>query len=110
MSEIDARPRVRVQRTAAADEVVLIRTLINHPMESGNRIGPDGARVPRHIINRFVCSFNNELVLDMEVGPSVSANPFFEFEARVPASGTFHFSWYDDSGTIFQDSATIEVG
>lgn len=109
MTEIDARPRIRVQRTASKDEIVLIRTMINHPMESGNRIGPDGERVPRHIINRFVCSFNNELVLDMEIGPSISANPFFEFEARVPETGTFNFFWYDDSGMIFQDSATIEV-
>lgn len=86
MSGFDARPRVRVPRTASVDEVVLVRTLINHPMENGHRVDTDGNTVPRHIINRFTCTFNGETVIDMEIEPSLSANPFIEFEARVPES------------------------
>lgn len=109
MSTIDARPRVRVPRTASADEVVLVRTLISHPMENGHRIDADGNTVPRHIINRFTCTFNGEVVLDMEIEPSLSANPFIEFEARVPESGEFAFTWLDDDGSVYEDSASIAV-
>lgn len=110
MSGFDARPRVRVPRTASVDEVVLVRTLINHPMENGHRIDADGNTVPRHIINRFTCTFNGETVIDMEIEPSLSANPFIEFEARVPESGEFAFTWLDDDGSVYEDSASITVG
>lgn len=109
MTDLDARSRLRVPSQAARDEVVQIRTLISHPMENGSRVGPDGAVVPRRIINRFICTFNDQRVFEMDIGPSVSANPFIEFDARVPASGRFYFEWHDDSGAIYRDSATIEV-
>ncbi|MCC5983204.1 MAG: thiosulfate oxidation carrier complex protein SoxZ [Rhodobacteraceae bacterium] len=109
MDTIDARPRVRVPRTASPGEVVQIRTLANHPMENGERIDADGNRVPRHIIHRFVCTFNDETVIEMDIEPSLAANPFIEFEAEVPESGTFHFAWHDDNGDIYEATADIEV-
>lgn len=109
MEKIDARPRVRVPRTASAGDVVQVRTLINHPMENGHRIDTEGQTVPRHIVNRFVCTFNGETVIEMEIEPSLSSDPFFEFEARVAESGTFQFAWYDDNGDIYQADGSIEV-
>ena len=46
-------PRVRVPRDAAAGESIVIKTLISHPMESGQRKDGDGNLIPRSIINRF---------------------------------------------------------
>lgn len=109
MNDIDARSRIRVPSHAARDEVVQVRTSITHPMENGARVSPDGTPVPRRIINRFICTFNDQRVLDMDIGPGVSANPFLEFDARVPASGRFYFEWQDDSGAVYRDSASIEV-
>lgn len=109
MTDFDARSRLRVPTHATPGEVVQIRTLITHPMENGARVGPDGAVVPRRIINRFICTFNDQRVVDMDIGPSLSANPYVEFDAQVPASGRFYFEWYDDSGAIYRDSASIEV-
>lgn len=109
MNKIDARPRVRVPRTATVGEVVQIRTLINHPMENGHRLGADGVAVPRHIVNRFVCTFNGQTVLEIDIEPSLSADPFIEFEARVDESGTFQFAWFDDNGDLYQASGDIVV-
>lgn len=109
METIDARPRVRVPRTARVDEVVQIRTLINHPMENGHRVDAEGNTVPRHIINRFVCTFNSQTVVEIDIEPSLSADPFIEFEARVSESGTFQFAWFDDNGDMYQASGNIEV-
>jgi len=109
MNDIDARSRIRVPSHAARDAVVQIRALITHPMENGSRMGPDDAVVPRRIIHRFICTFNDQRVLDIDIGPSVSANPFLEFDALVPASGRFYFEWHDDSGAVYRDSASIEV-
>jgi len=106
----DIRARVRVPRQAALNEVVNIRTLVQHPMHNGHTGDADGNIIPRHILNRFTCRFNGELVLDMEIEPSLSADPYIEFNARVPESGTFEFAWHDDDGTIHTAESSITVG
>ena len=103
----DVRPRIRAPRDAAAGSSVNIRTLISHPMESGTRRDSDGTLVPRQIINRFACTFNGRSVIDMDIEPGVSANPYIEFDAVVDQSGTFEFTWHDDDGTVY--SATHEI-
>lgn len=109
MDPVNVSPRVRVPRNAAADEIVTVRALVNHPMESGQRRDAAGQLVPRRIINRFTVTFNGTLVIDVEVSPAVSSNPFFQFEARVPESGTFTFTWVDDSGDVYSETAEITV-
>ena len=76
-------PRVRAPREASAGEVVSVRTLISHPMESGMRRDGDGNTIPRSTINRFVCTFNGETVVDVTMEPSIATNPYFQFEAKV---------------------------
>lgn len=108
MSEV--KPRVRVPKTAQAGEVVVLKTLINHDMESGLRKDRDGNVIPRRIINHFTCTFNGEVVIDVAMEPGISVNPYFEFEATVPASGTFTFRWVDDDGSVYEASEDITVG
>lgn len=103
------RPRVKVPRSASAGDVITIKTLISHPMESGQRKDSSGNPIPRSIINRFVCDFNGQNVIDVTMEPAISTNPYFEFEAKVPESGEFKFTWYDDDGSVYEDSQSIEV-
>ena len=105
----NVKPRVRVPDEASAGEVITIKTLISHPMESGQRKDGDGNTIPRSIINRFTCAFNGENVIDVTMEPAISTNPYFEFEAVVPESGTFEFTWYDDDGDVYTDSKEITV-
>ncbi len=102
-------PRVRVPRDAAAGEAITIKTLISHPMESGQRKDGDGNLIPRSIINRFTCEFNGEMVIDVTLEPAISTNPFLEFQATVPEAGAFVFTWYDDDGDIYTDTKEIAV-
>ena len=105
----DAKPRVKVPKSAAAGEVITIKTLIRHAMESGQRKDSDGNVIPRSIINRFTCDFNGQNVIDITLEPSISTNPYFEFDATVPETGEFKFTWYDDDGSVYEDSKPIEV-
>ncbi|MEN8709962.1 MAG: thiosulfate oxidation carrier complex protein SoxZ, partial [Paracoccaceae bacterium] len=57
------KPRVKVPRSAAAGETVTLKTLISHPMESGQSKDSDGNPIPRSIINRFTCEFNGNSVV-----------------------------------------------
>ncbi len=105
----NVKPRVKVPSKASAGEVVTIKTLISHPMESGQRKGKDGNLIPRSIINRFTCDLNGANVIDITIEPAVSTNPYFEFDAKVDASGEFKFTWYDDDGSVYEDAKSIEV-
>ncbi len=103
------KPRVKVPKSAAKDEVITIKTLISHKMESGQRKGKDGKIIPRQIINKFVCAFNGKPVFSCDIEPAVSANPYFEFNAKVAESGTFKFTWVDDDGSVYETESSIEV-
>jgi len=100
---------VKVPATAAKDEVITIKTLISHTMESGQRKGSDGNPIPRQIINTFTAEFNGAKVFEAELEPAISANPYFEFTMRVPESGTIKFTWVDDNGSVYSEEQTIEV-
>lgn len=106
---MSARPRVRLPSSASAGEVVEIKTLISHQMESGQRRDSDGNTIPRQIINHFACTFNGEMVFECDIEPAVSANPYMEFSAKVNESGTFKFTWTDDDGSVYETEESIEV-
>ncbi|MEJ8573042.1 thiosulfate oxidation carrier complex protein SoxZ [Microbaculum marinum] len=105
----ESKPRVKVPKTAAKGEVITIKTLINHTMESGQRKDSDGNPIPRQIINMFTAEFNGSKVFEAEIEPAISANPYFEFTMRVPESGTIRFTWVDDDGSVYSEEQAIEV-
>ncbi|REC55630.1 thiosulfate oxidation carrier complex protein SoxZ [Rhodosalinus sediminis] len=105
----NVRPRVRTPRSASAGDVATIKTLISHPMESGQRKDSQGNTIPRQIINRFTCDFNGENVIDVTMEPAISTNPYFEFEVKIPESGDFQFTWYDDDGSVYEETKSVEV-
>jgi sulfur-oxidizing protein SoxZ len=105
----DVKPRVKVPKSASAGEVITIKTLINHKMESGFRKDKKGNLIPQQIINKFTAEFNGKPVFAADVRPAVSANPYFQFTAKVPESGTFKFTWVDDDGTIYTEEKSIKV-
>ena len=103
------KPRVKVPKSASAGETITIKTLISHPMESGQRKDGDGNVIPRSIINRFVVDFNGENVIDVTLEPAISTNPYFQFDAVVPEAGNFKFTWYDDDGSVYEETKSIAV-
>jgi len=104
-----AKPRIKVPKTASAGEVIKIKALVSHTMESGQRKDKDGNVIPRKIINKFECTFNDDPVFGCDIDPAVSANPFIEFRAKVNESGTFKLIWTDDDGSVIEGEKSIEV-
>ncbi|MEL6768802.1 MAG: thiosulfate oxidation carrier complex protein SoxZ [Pseudomonadota bacterium] len=105
------KPRVKVPRSAAAGEVITIKTLISHPMESGQRKDKKtGELIPRRIINHFTAKFNGEVVFDATIEPAVSTNPYFAFDMIVPEAGTLTFEWVDDDGSVYTTEKKIAIG
>jgi sulfur-oxidizing protein SoxZ len=103
------KPRLRVPSEAKRGDVIVIRTLIPHPMETGLRKDDGGNLVPRKIINKFACDFNGTPVFSMDLEPAIAANPYVQFTAKVEESGTFTFTWTDDDGSVTTAKENIAV-
>ncbi len=108
-----ARALITMPATAKRGDVVEIRTLIAHPMETGYRPGEDGAIVPRNLIRRFTCHYHDGrdevLVFSAELFPAVAANPFIAFSTVATASGTLRFSWSGDQGFTQTETVSLVV-
>ena len=91
-------PRVKVPDKAKVGEVIQIKTLISHLMETGQRKEPDGKPIPRKIINSFTAKFAGKDVFSAELFPGISANPYVSFFMKVPGPGEFEFTWVEDGG------------
>ena len=104
-----ARVLINLPTRAKRGEVIEIKTLIAHPMETGYRLGPTGAVIPRDIINRFTCTYNGDEVFRGELHPAISANPFIAFSTVVTETGELVFSWTDDRGQIQTETRQINV-
>ncbi len=100
---------VNVPPRARRGEVIEIKTLISHPMETGYRRTQLGTQVPRDIIRLFVCTYNGTEVFRAELHPAIAANPFFAFSTVATESGTIAFQWTGDNGFSATESAAITV-
>ena len=104
-----ANPRIKLPESAKIGEVIEVKSLITHIMETGNRHDKYGKLIPRDIINLFVAKYAGQAVFRAEFGTGISANPFVAFQMRVPGPGTFEFSWTDDHGVTTVASAPLAL-
>ncbi|MEQ1671292.1 MAG: thiosulfate oxidation carrier complex protein SoxZ [Hyphomicrobium sp.] len=103
------KPRIKLPDTVKTGDVIEVKTLITHVMETGNRKDSAGKPVPRDILNTFVAKYGQDEVFRAELSPGISANPYISFQMRVPGPGTFEFSWTDDHGVTTVETTALNV-
>ena len=89
-----AKARINVPRDVAAGDVIEIKTLITHPMETGFRVDTLGVKIPRNILTNFEVTFEGTLVFAAELQPGIAANPYISFFFKATSSGTLAFHWW----------------
>ncbi len=104
-----ARTLLTVPKAAKRGEVIEIRALIAHPMETGFRANSNGRVEPRDIIRRFVCRYNGEQVFSAELFSAVSANPYLVFHTVATESGNLEFEWAGDNNFSQVERVAITV-
>ena len=100
---------INVPARAKRGEIITIKTLISHIMETGFRHGVTGDLIPRDIITSFVCRYNGEEIFRAELFPACAANPFITFTTVATESGTLTFTWSGDNGFAATETASIAV-
>ena len=103
------KPRIRMPSEAKRGDVIEIKTLISHPMETGYRRDTQGQLIPRQIIRTFTCTYNGVEVFRADWYPAVAANPYLAFYTVATESGRLRFEWADDDGTVYLTEAEITV-
>lgn len=103
------KPRVKLPNKAKKGEIVEIKTLISHPMETGQRKDAQGKTIERMIINKLAVTYNGKDVFQANLAPAISANPYISFFLRADESGTVEFTWTEDGGTKLTHQEKIEV-
>ncbi|HEY2186561.1 MAG TPA: thiosulfate oxidation carrier complex protein SoxZ [Xanthobacteraceae bacterium] len=104
-----ARTLVNVPAKAKRGDIIEIKTLIQHEMETGFRVDSMGKVFPRDIITDFVCRYNGEEIFRAGLFPAIAANPFFSFFTTATESGSITFEWSGDNGFSATASRNITV-
>ncbi|MCI4643621.1 MAG: thiosulfate oxidation carrier complex protein SoxZ [Hyphomonadaceae bacterium] len=101
--------RISAPETAEKNEVIEIKAMIQHPMETGYRRDERGDVIPRDIITNFRCGYNGEIVFEAEFLPGIAANPFLTFYLRATHSGSLNMSWTDQDGQSWSATHALTV-
>src|SRR5262249_25287925 len=104
-----ANALISAPKKARRGDVVEIKALIQHPMETGYRAGTNGRIIPRNIIDTFSATWNGREVVRMALSPAISANPYLSFSAVARESGTVTLRWSGDEGFLVEEAVTIAV-
>src|SRR5260370_29617888 len=104
-----ARAVVTLPAQAKRGEIIEIKTLAGHAMETGFRRTQLGELIPRDIIRSFVCTYNGVEVFRAELHPAIAANPLLTFTTVATESGTLELNWTGDNGYAATQSASITV-
>jgi sulfur-oxidizing protein SoxZ len=100
---------INVPAKAKRGEIIEIKTLTSHIMETGYRRTAAGSVVPRDIITSFSCRYNGSEIFRADLFPAIAANPFISFFTVANESGKFEFEWIGDQGFSTMASASITV-
>lgn len=104
-----ARALIKAPSRAKRGEVIEIKTLISHEMETGFRHSSTGAAIPRDIITSFVATYNGEEIFAARLFPAIAANPFITFYTTASESGVIEFNWSGDNGYAAREEVKITV-
>src|SRR6185295_19623196 len=98
------------KKEAKKGDLVEVKALVSHIMETGQRRDGAGNIVPRKILNKFTCTVNGNQVFAADFEPAISANPYIQFKFRATESGPVVLTWTDDDGSTIVGEETIKVG
>jgi sulfur-oxidizing protein SoxZ len=101
--------RIQVQHEARRGDLIEVRIVIQHPMETGFRYDSLGRQTPRNVIQRFECRYGGVEVFRASMGAGIAANPYLRFFVRAERSGDIECRWVDQENASGTVSAWVTV-
>jgi sulfur-oxidizing protein SoxZ len=103
------KPRVKLPDTIKIGDIIEIKVLVTHPMETGQRRDVTGELVARNIIKSFHATFNGQPLFSADLQPGISANPFIAFNMKVIGPGELEMIWTDDHDTVLTERQKLTL-
>jgi len=104
------KPRIKLdKKEAKKGELVEVKALVQHVMETGQRKDASGNTIPRKILNKFTCTVNGKEVFSADFEPAIAANPYIQFKFKATESGPVVLTWVDDDGSTIVGEEQITV-
>ncbi|MDE2047124.1 MAG: thiosulfate oxidation carrier complex protein SoxZ [Betaproteobacteria bacterium] len=98
---------MRIRANMQGDKV-LVRVLMAHEMESGQRKDSTGKVIPAWFIQNVTITDNGKMVLSAQWGPAVSKNPFLQFTFKGGKVGDkITVNWVDNHGEKRTDETVV---
>ena len=104
------KPRIKLdKKEAKKGDIVEVKALVSHVMETGQRKDSNGNTIPRKILNKFTCTVAGKQVFAADFEPAISANPYIQFKFKAQESGAVVLTWVDDDGSniVGQEEITV---
>ena len=97
--------RIRAQAQGSG---AVVRVLMSHEMETGQRKDAAGKVIPAWHISEVAATHNGQEVFTAEWGPAVAKNPFLQFTIEGAKAGDkVAVTWKDNKGDTRTDEATV---
>ncbi len=107
---MSVKPRIKLdKKDAKKGDLIEVKALVSHVMESGQRKDPAGVTIPRKILNKFTCTVAGKEVFSADFEPAVSANPYIQFKFKAQERGPVVLTWVDDDGSKIIGEEKITV-
>ncbi|WP_077032973.1 thiosulfate oxidation carrier complex protein SoxZ [Pelomonas sp. KK5] len=98
---------MRIRAQAQGGNAV-VRVLMAHEMETGQRKDAAGKTIPAWYISDVTAQLNGKTVMTAQWGPAVSKNPFLQFTVKGAKAGDkITINWVDNHGDKRSDEATV---
>ncbi len=101
--------KIRIPRVVKKGDVIPVKALIIHPMETGLRKDKNtGERIPAHYINEVTVFYGDTLVTRFDWSFAVSANPLITFHLKVDKAAPLRIIWKDNRGGVYEKTVQIK--
>lgn len=106
MAEI-GKIRIKLPQSIKKGDVIPVKALITHPMETGLRKDKDGKPIPAYYINDVKVYYGDDMVTSMDWTIAVSADPFMTFYIKADKKAPLKIIWRDNKGGVYEDTIQI---
>jgi sulfur-oxidizing protein SoxZ len=99
--------RIKVPNRIARGEVIVVNSIISHPMDTGFFRNADGDPIPAYFIKDVVVTYGEQEVARFEWTSGISRDPVVSFTVKADKEAPLTMVWTDNQGAAFKHSVGI---
>jgi sulfur-oxidizing protein SoxZ len=99
--------RIKIPERINRGDVIVVNSIISHPMDTGFFRTPEGAPIPAYFIKDVVVTYAGDEVARFEWTSGISRDPVVSFTLKADKEAPLTMVWTDNKGLSFKQSVKI---